>query len=168
MSLTKYRFYDAKTMTKEEQIRLFYKYLHDQFSPMGIPISGDLFGMTTSVDNDLGIGQLLENALENFDYVAPMVYPSHYPTGFNGYKNPAAVPYEIIKFGMGRGVERAVAASTTPLKLRPWLQDFNMGATYTADLIRAEKKAVYDVGLTSWMMWDPANTYTAAALNPKK
>ena len=35
-----------------------------------------------------------------------------------------------------------------------------MGAVYTGDLIKAEIKAVYSVGLDSWMIWDPANTYT--------
>ena len=168
MKSTSYRFYDETSMTKAAQIREFYQYLHNEFARRQIPISGDLYGMTTTNTDDLGIGQVLEYALENFDYVAPMVYPSHYPSGFYGYKNPAAVPYEIISFAMGKGVERAVIASTSPLKLRPWLQDFNLGAPYTADKIKAQKKAVYDVGLTSWMMWDPSNTYTVGGLEPKR
>ena len=45
-------------------------------------------------------------------------------------------------------------------QIRPWLQDFDMGAKYTADMIKAQHKATYDAGLDSWMMWDPANTYT--------
>ena len=27
------------------------------------------------------------------------------------------------------------------------------------------KKAVYDAGLTSWMIWDPSNRYTVGALD---
>jgi hypothetical protein len=38
-----------------------------------------------------------------------MVYPSHYPTGFNGWNNPNTVPYELIKFVMDSAVRRAIA-----------------------------------------------------------
>jgi len=67
---------------------------------------------------------------------------------------------------MEKAVARAIAASTTSLKLRPWLQDFDMGATYDAAMVRAQIQATYDAGLTSWMMWNPSNKYTRAALHP--
>jgi len=120
--------------------------------------------MTTTNTDDLNIGQVLENALTYFDYVSPMVYPSHYPDGWNGYKNPAAYPYEVITYSMKHATERAKAVGESPLKLRPWLQDFNLGAKYTAEMIKKEIKAVVDSGLTSWLIWDPANTYTQEAL----
>lgn len=149
---------------KHDVVREFYEYLHASFSPLGIPISGDLFGMTTTVPDDMNIGQILEDGLRNFDYVAPMVYPSHYPPTWNGFKNPAANPYEVIQIAMKAGVDRAIAIGVDPKKLRPWLQDFDMGATYTPEMVRAQIKATYDVGLDSWMLWDPGNTYTEAAL----
>jgi len=162
-----YRFYDAKKLTKPEQMGRFFSYIHDRFLDSGATISADLFGMTTTNTDDLGIGQVLEVALPYFDYVCPMVYPSHYPPTWSGYKNPAANPYEVIKISMGGGVLRAKMASTSPLKLRPWLQDFDMGATYTAEMVRAQMKATYDVGLTSWFLWDPRNEYTDGALLPE-
>jgi len=63
-------------------------------------------------------------------------------------------------------------ASTTPsynpktdrATLRPWLQDFNLGATYTAEMVRAQIQATYDNGYTGWMLWDAANTYTPGGL----
>jgi hypothetical protein len=155
----------SQNQVKSEVLKDFFAYLGDHFHPEGIPISADLFGMTTSNHDDLGIGQVLENALAHFDYVAPMVYPSHYPPNFDGYKNPAANPYEIIQFALSKGVDRAITASTTPSKLRPWLQDFSIGHTdYTPEMVRAQITATYDVGLTSWMMWNAANHYTASAL----
>jgi hypothetical protein len=90
-----------------------------------------------------------------------MVYPSHYPTGFLGIQNPAAEPYRVIRYSLDRAWDRA---STTPAKLRPWLQDFDLGAEYTADMVRAQIQAVYDSGFTSWMLWDPSNRYTQDAL----
>lgn len=145
---------------KAEIMKSFFSYLNDTIRKKGIPISADLFGMVTTNTDDLNIGQVLENTLPYVDFVSPMVYPSHFPPTWNGLKNPAANPYDVIHYSMGKAVERAKAMGENPLKLRPWLQDFNLGATYTKEMVRDQIKATYDVGLTSWMMWDPANTYT--------
>ncbi len=101
-------FYSRSSSTsKPEMMKRFYEYLGKGMHEAGIPISADLFGMTTTNMDDLGIGQVLENALPNFDYVAPMVYPSHFPMTYNGWKDPNLVPYEIIKFTMSTAVKRA-------------------------------------------------------------
>jgi hypothetical protein len=94
-----------------------------------------------------------------------MVYPSHYPKGYENYLNPADHPYEIISLAMASSTQRLIAATSSPSKIRPWLQDFDLGADYTAEMIRKEKQAVYDNGLTSWLLWDPANKYTRGALD---
>jgi len=123
-----------------------------------------LFGMVTTNSDDLNIGQVLEYALPWFDYVSPMVYPSHYPTGFIGLSNPAAHPYEVVKYSMDRAVIKAKEAGIDPLKLRPWLQDFDLGADYNAAEVRAQIKATYDAGLNSWLLWSASNRYTVDAL----
>lgn len=157
----------SEGMVKSEVLKEFFTYIDKEFRGKKIPISADLFGLTTSDIGDLGIGQVLEDALAHFDYVAPMVYPSHYAPNFNGWKNPASVPYELIHYVMSEGMKKAEMASTTPLKLRPWLQDFSIGRTdYTAEMVRAQIQATYDVGLTSWMMWNASNRYTPGAFLP--
>ncbi len=172
-------FTHAGTVPKREALRKFFEYLDTKMSEAQIPTSADIFGMTTTNTDDLNIGQVLEIALVNFDYVAPMVYPSHYPPMFNGWKDPNKVPYEIVKFSMDSAVRRAnalreeVASSTPssklldrlgPRQLRTWIQDFDYPVPYTPDMVRAQFKATYDAGLTSWMLWDPANTYTPSVL----
>lgn len=149
------------TRIKSEVLGDFFKYLASELKPTSAVLSADLFGMTTTNKDDLNIGQVLEVALRHFDYVAPMVYPSHYPEDFLGIANPAAEPYRVIRYSLDRAWERA---STTPEKIRPWLQDFDLGADYTAEMVRAEMQAVYDAGFTSWMLWDPSNHYTKDAL----
>ena len=152
-------------------------------------LSADLFGMTATNYDDLTIGQVLERAFPYFDYIAPMVYPSHYPPGFNGWANPNDNVYGVIKFSMDRAVQRAVGTTTpifsyayqrigtsTPATykkpsydknvLRPWIQDFDYGGDYGPEEVRAQIQAAYDAGLTSWMLWDPANRYTKDALLP--
>lgn len=162
--------------SKPEIMREFFEYLSENLkTPRGtlgeggngenqIKISADMFGMVTTAQDDMGIGQLLENALPYFDYVMPMVYPSHYPPTFQGFKNPAAHPYEVVKFAMQEGVKRANLASTSPAKLRPWLQDFDLGADYGPAEVRAQIKATNEVGLTSWVLWSASNKYTKSAL----
>lgn len=147
---------------KAKILRSFFKYLRSELD--GIVLSADLFGMTTTNPDDLNIGQVLEYAEPYFDYIAPMVYPSHYPKNFNGYENPNDNVYGVIKYSMDKGVKRLIAASSSPLKLRPWLQDFDYGGTYGPEEVRAQIQATYDAGLTSWMLWDPSNRYTREAL----
>jgi len=149
---------------KAEVLREFFAYLNDQLSDVPVLLSADLFGMVTTNTDDLNVGQVLEYAEPYFDYISPMVYPSHYPKWFIGLENPAALPYDVVRFSMERAVERLLAASSTPEKLRPWLQDFDLGAIYDAGMVRAQMQAVYDAGLDSWMLWDAANKYTRGAL----
>ena len=166
MSDIAYDFYGKNGISKSEQIRQFFEYLNKNVkSQTGATMSADLFGMTTTNTDDLNIGQLLENAIPYFDYIAPMVYPSHYPKTFMGFANPAEKPYEVIHFSMSSAVKRAVAASSSPYILRPWLQDFDLGADYDHEKVRAQIQATYDVGLDSWMIWSPSNRYTVEALN---
>jgi hypothetical protein len=169
-------FPQSSTTPKAAVIRNFFSYLHDHLqadeSTRGLKTSADLFGMTTTATDDMGIGQVLTNALPYFDYVSPMVYPSHYPDNFLGFAKPEAHPYDVVHYAMESAVSRAMAlASSTGQdqtayknKLRPWLQDFGLGMTYTATEVDAQIKATYDVGLTSWLLWSASNKYTTSAL----
>lgn len=159
--------YDLSSTTpRAEVMRNFFAYLRAGMSDTPATLSADLFGLTTSAMNDLGIGQVLEDALAYFDYVAPMVYPSHFAYGFIGIARPATKPYEVVKYSMDMAVGKALAASSTPTKLRSWLQAFDLGANYTPDMVRAQINATYDAGLDSWMLWNAASVYDKRALVP--
>lgn len=97
---------------KAEALEMFFAYLHETVSPIGARMSVDLFGYTTVLSDDLGIGQQLERALPYFDYVAPMVYPSHYNKGFAGLPNPNSDPYKVVYTSMVEAVRRALATET--------------------------------------------------------
>ncbi|MFA6295364.1 MAG: putative glycoside hydrolase [Candidatus Paceibacterota bacterium] len=153
--------------TRREVMRLFFLYLRESFVDIEVPLSVDLFGLTTSAVDDLGIGQHLDDALPYFDYVSPMVYPSHFGTGYIGLTKPAEYPYEVVKNSMDQAVIRAIAASTSPEKIRPWLQAFDLGAVYTPAMVRKQIQATYDAGLTSWMLWNAGSVYNKGALLDK-
>ncbi len=156
----------------------FFNFLSEQMKTSNIVTSADLFGMTTTATPgfDLYIGQVLERALPYFDYVAPMVYPSHYPANYNGWKDPNDYPGELMQFVMQGAVDKVTAfkqATSTPSdvaarvstkQLRPWLQDFDYGGDYDAADVRAQIDATYAVGLDSWMLWASSNRYTKGAL----
>lgn len=155
--------------TRADNIEEFFKYFSTELKKeTNIPLSADLFGLTTEAVDDMGIGQVWEKALPYFDYLAPMVYPSHYPSGYSNFTNPAAHPYEVIDRSIKGAITKTELQGSNIAKIRPWLQDFDMGATYTKELVRAQIKATYDNGLTSWMLWDPANKYTPSALLVEK
>lgn len=155
--------------TRADNMEKFFKYISSEIKKENnIPISGDVFGLTTEATDDMGIGQVWTRALPYFDYLCPMVYPSHYPKGHAGYANPALYPYEVIDRALKSGIAKGKLLSVSKIaEIRPWLQDFDLGATYTKDMIRAQIKAVYDNGLNSWMLWDPSNKYTPSALLPE-
>lgn len=163
----------SSTTPKSVVLKNFFEYLHKNLEDSDMKISADLFGMVTNTYDDMGIGQVLENAIPYFDYIMPMVYPSHYPPNFQGYKEPESYPYEIIKFSMGEAVTRAeILASSTGQdkieyknKMRPWLQDFGLRVSYGPAEVRAQIKATNDLGLDSWILWSPSNKYTKSALN---
>jgi len=183
---------------KHEIIKEFFRYTRAQLQ--GEKISADLFGQTTINKDDMGIGQVIEDALENFDYISPMVYPSHYINGFIGFQNPTDHPYEVVKYSMENAVSRKSAylevkenavlqnseASGTPAeiaqqalssdvfklaKFRPWLQDFNMGAIYNAEMVKQEITATQDAlgeEYVGYMLWNPSNVYTKGAIELAK
>ena len=114
--------------------------------------------------NDLGIGQWYDDAVRTMNYVSPMVYPSHYPTGVLKFKNPADHPYEIISDSLKKGnevIDAAAAGAPAPkiATQRPWLQAFDMGAKYTPTMIAAEVKAARDNHASGFMFWNASNNY---------
>ncbi len=190
--------WDKKT-PKHAVIREFFSYLRRELA--GTPISADLFGLATVNEDDLGIGQVIEDAYRGFDFVCPMVYPSHFAKKFLGYPNPADRPYEVVNYSMKQAVARleefeqpqirpasaTVDAKTGKgrlpepvkpapkraprVKLRPWLQDFSLGARYDAAMVKAQIDAVRDAlgdRYAGYMLWSPSNVYTAAALDEEK
>jgi len=156
-----YPFWDNKK-PKSEVIKDFFVYIRKNLNNFDVFISADLFGLTLWRENDdMNIGQVLEYAVPYFDFICPMVYPSHYPEYFEGFKNPVLYPYEVIKLNLEKGLERIKGGRA---RLRPWLQDFDMGANYDAEKIRQQKQAVYDTGAYGWLLWNPGSVYTKNGL----
>jgi hypothetical protein len=156
---------DGRTMV--QGIREFIIHSRERLGDLGVPITADVFGVVTSAAHDVGIGQLWEQLADVTDVLLPMVYPSHYPRGTWGFPHPNAEPYAIVHKALGHGVARS-AKIPGGATIRPWLQAFSLGdPPYGPAEIRAQIDAVYDVGLTEWILWNPSSRYVREALRPK-
>lgn len=158
--------YDAKKENKRAVIGRFFAYMDNELRGGGIPISVDVFGFTTWHQNDLGIGQWYADALVSFDFVSPMVYPSHYPSGTLKFSNPAEHPYEIVLDSMEKGNDVIAELAADPAKpkvgsQRPWIQAFNMGAVYKSDKVMAQVRAARETGCSGFLFWNAGNNYSS-------
>ncbi|TAK05723.1 GTP-binding protein [Patescibacteria group bacterium] len=152
--------------SKPEVMERFFAYMDDRLRAQGIPLSADLFGYTFRVEDgyDLGIGQRLALVLPYVDFVSPMVYPSHYPSGHLGLANPAASPGVVVDDALADGQTIIDAVRPDFRGVRPWLQDFDLGADYTAAMVRQQIDAAEKRGAEGWLLWNARNVYTEAAL----
>lgn len=125
--------------------------------PMGCAVGADIFGFLTAALNDGGIGQRWEDVTEVVDVASPMVYPSHYDSGFYGYENPNNHPSDMVR----RALEDAMDRLPRSVVVRPWLQDFG----YSSESVRAQIDSTEAFGF-GWMLWNAKSDVTTAALNP--
>jgi hypothetical protein len=140
-----------------------------ELGPLGVYVAADVFGYTAFNENDTDIGQRIEELAPHLDYFCPMVYPSGYQKGIPGFRNPVQNPYEVVRESVRLTQQRA---SHTRARVRPWIQDFRDYAfdrrIFGVPEIRAQIKGADDAGAVGWMLWNPRNDYTAAALRQKE
>ncbi|MCD6177781.1 putative glycoside hydrolase [bacterium] len=163
----------SSSTPKREVIKDFFGYLHKELQDQVISI--DLFGLSCTREDDLGIGQIIEDTFGYFDYVCPMVYPSHYESGFLGYTEPAKYPYEVVKYSLKKALIRLKKydpPEERKTKIRPWLQDFDLrGIPYGPKEVKKEIDAVYEAlgdDFFGFMLWSPSNIYTKKALKERE
>ncbi len=149
---------------KSEVMHDFFAFMYEHLKDEPAFISYDVFGLTMdNNDFDLNIGQRAQDILPYADFVSPMIYPSHYPNGYAGYDNPAANPYGVIKKTMTLGQQHMT--TSTVAAYRPWLQAFNIGATYDAQKIRDQIRAVEEQPKNAgWLLWNARNVYSTKGL----
>jgi hypothetical protein len=143
----------------------FLKEAHRRLKPRGVDIGIDVFGLTTTVQNDMGIGQKLIEMSEWVDYVCPMVYPSHYAKGEFRIPDPNKAPYKTVYLSM-EGAKKKLGVHAS--KIRPYLQDFSLGCHYGAKEVRTQIQATYDNDIGEWLLWNPRCIYTRGALLGKE
>ena len=156
--------------TQREAVREHVALLKDRLKTSGVPVTFDIFGLTASATGDLGIGQVWEDFVSVADVVLPMVYPSHYYRGAFGYAWPNGQPYRIVRSALTEALKRSEPLPGSA-EIRPFLQAFTLGRRlprYTPFEIREQIRAVEDLGITSWVLWNPRSVYQRGSLRPKQ
>ena len=152
--------------TKSSYINEFIKYSRSQLSDLNVPLSIDVFGLTTTVRDDLGIGQNFTELSSIIDIISPMIYPSHYSEGVYGLEIPEAEPYKVIYRSLSDAKEKINGKDH--INIRPWLQDFTMEHKYTYKEVLEQIRAVENLGIKEWLLWNPSSRYTEEALRDNR
>ncbi|MFC0213794.1 putative glycoside hydrolase [Paenibacillus chartarius] len=165
---------DVLKYTKDERTRIaavaeFVKYAREQLTPLGVRVSVDIFGYAASVPAAEGIGQDFQKISENVDVICPMIYPSHYTTGWFGAKVPDAAPYQTINGAMVDTNKKLdpLGSQLKPI-VRPWIQDFTATwvpghIKYGAHEVEEQIRALRDNGVEEYLLWNAGNSYSADA-----
>lgn len=160
------------TYNKTEQNRVdavagFVKYAREQLEPLGVRISVDIFGYAASVPSAEGIGQDFVKISNDVHVISPMVYPSHYSTGWFKQKDPDRSPYETIKGAMLDTHKKLDPTLDLKPIIRPWIQDFTaswLGSghymKYGKAEVEAQIKALKDTGINEYLLWNAGNKYS--------
>lgn len=141
--------------TPERSISTFLGQARHALKPYGTFLGASVFGVAATRPTE--VAQDIRQIGRNVDYVAPMVYPSHWGNGEYNVSYPNAEPYEIVQRSL---VDFNKQVRGTGARVVPWLQDFTLGVTYGPAQVAAQIKAAKHDGIDEWLLWDPLVTYT--------
>ena len=160
-SLPKQVFPGSNGVSKPDVLAAFLKEANTRYDKLGVRTTADIFGLVTTVNGALEVGQWWEKISPTVDVVLPMVYPSHYPRGSFGIASPNAEPQKVIGIAITRARERDKKLGITSGEhVRPWLQAFTLGKPpYGAAEIEAQKRGTYEAGYDGWVLWSPGSKY---------
>lgn len=159
--------------TKTEQSRVdvvagFVEQAKKELAPLGVRVSVDIFGYAASVPAAEGIGQDFVKISSSVDVISPMIYPSHYDTGWYKQKWPDRAPYAIIKGATEDTHKKLEPLGAEKPIIRPWIQDFTASwlgkgryLKYGAAEVQAQIKALNDTGVEEYLLWNAGNQYTS-------
>ncbi|MBP1967778.1 putative glycoside hydrolase [Paenibacillus aceris] len=161
------KFDNPMKWTKAQVIEAFLKKAKERIGNQAY-LSADVFGLTTSSDNDMGIGQDWSMISKQVHYISPMLYPSHYSNGMYGVKYPDLQPYAIIHKAISdaNGKNNTLLQGSVPVaEIRPWYQDFTATwvkphKTYGNVDVKEQIKAAKEQGVEQFLLWNSNSIYS--------
>jgi peptidoglycan/xylan/chitin deacetylase (PgdA/CDA1 family) len=147
--------------TTERAIVEFLEQSRDALASTEALVGASVFGVAATRPEE--VAQDIPAMARTVDYIAPMVYPSHWGPGEYSVANPNGEPYTITRRALA---DFARKTRSTGARVVPWLQDFSLGWDYGPAEVAAQIRAARDAGMDEFILWDPAVTYTSDALEP--
>ncbi len=144
--------------TPEEAIVEFTRLADERLAPYGVQHAASVYGI--AADRPEQIGQDIPGMAEHLDYVAPMIYPSHWGVGEYGVADPNRQPYDIVRATLEVWDE---ATEGKRARVVPWLEDTPYRAWDRPHQVREQIRGAKDHGIDEWLMWNPGSTFTPEA-----
>ncbi|MFD7289632.1 putative glycoside hydrolase [Streptomyces sp. NPDC059863] len=157
--LSKMRFPGIGSATPEQSITSFVGDTRIAMRPHGKYLGVSVFGIAATRPKE--IAQDIPALVKVTDYIAPMVYPSHWGPGEYGVANPDTAPYAIVQRSLA---DFRRLAKGTQTEIVPWLQDFSMGSKYGPTQVAEQIKAAAANKMNSFILWNAGARYQGAAL----
>jgi hypothetical protein len=147
----------------EEAIVEFTRLADERLAPYGVQHGASVYGI--AADRPEQIGQDIPAMAEHLDYVAPMIYPSHWGPGEYGVADPNRQPYDIIRATLEVWDE---AVEGKRARVVPWLEDTTYRAWDRPFQVREQIRAAREHGIDEWLMWNPGSTFTPEAYDRRE
>lgn len=114
--------------------------------------SADVFGLVTNT-NLFQIGQNLESFVLYFDYVAPMIYPSHYASGYLWQSVPDNAPYEIFFDAMSSAQTKIDTLNEKIITSQSWTGELLIQSAFPTSADKNSLKKVDYNKIRPWLQW---------------
>ncbi|MEO7091730.1 MAG: putative glycoside hydrolase, partial [Polyangiales bacterium] len=154
---------EEKNLSTADVITGFVHRVHETTKAAGVPLSLDVFGCVAwQYAKDMeSTGQDLRRLGKEIEAISPMVYPSHFGVGFQGFEVPGDHP-EIVAIGTKKAIETLHEAGADHVVVRSWVQAFpwkspHFGSGYIAEQIKEAAKG----GGVGWLAWNSGGEYGA-------
>jgi hypothetical protein len=130
--------------------KLIADFLNKLDRALKIPLSVDIFGLTTLVDGDpRKLGQTIEKMAPYVEAISPMMYPQ----GMRSYYKNSIVTkavYSLLECGLWRGRQKA-----PNIVLRPYLQSYRRAIPfYGAEFIKQQVRSAEKTGSDGFIFWN--------------
>ena len=111
--------------SSSDSVTSFLAEMQRELRPRGAYQGASVFGIAAAAGDS--IAQDVPSMGAVVDYLAPMVYPSHWGPGMYRVDNPVRQPYDIVKKSVA---DFQRVGESTGVRFLPWLQDFTIGGVH--------------------------------------
>jgi hypothetical protein len=151
---------EERGLTQIKVISSFVRDMHNMTHARGVPLSLDIFGVVAfgKREDIERLGQDPTILAAECEVLSPMVYPSHYTSGYFGFDVPGDHP-ELVGYAT-KSLKEQIANVPHAAAIRPWLQAARWESpTFNAAYVAREIHSSDKSGGDGWLMWNPGQRY---------
>ena len=126
-------------------------------SKYGATLTADVFAIVSwQRESDISsTGQNIKRLSEHLDAIHPMIYSSHFSDNF-GFRNDVHnEPYYLVY----KAAKLTRLYTAPSCKVIPYIQANSYMVNYGKEYVYAEIRAVQDLGLSGYLLWNSQNNY---------